>query len=88
MKMQEHENTSDLLRRQPESHTRVTCGESPFLNSMDMMNDEFLFLALDACSTPIFSSSFLCVVCGYEVCDICHSKKNAELLLCNANREV
>jgi lysine-specific demethylase 3 len=63
----------DLIRRTRQTDARETCGHCfldtpcPFLLKHSR---------LDTCLTSLFSGSWMCRRCGWELCDLCHDDNN------------
>lgn len=71
----EHLNSPEIIRRPRESDVRATCGMCLFVSShSSSFAQQSLIYMIDTCMTSIFSSSWMCRLCGRETCAECFEK--------------
>lgn len=70
----EHATLPDLLHKYPEQAFRLTCGMLRFVHLCVSLT-----APPDRCDTSIFSASFLCTLCGYDVCLGCNRQNEINL---------
>ena len=72
---EEHEALPGLVRKIPEETSRIMCGTCQFTQGHYHLRDS---LRTDLCAVSIFSCSFMCARCAYEICPTCHTKPSVD----------